>query len=180
MKNRLIFLDRDGVINRDSPEYIKNADEWRPIPGSLEAIAELTKRGERTVIITNQSGVGRGLYSLDTLQSIHDKMLELIENHGGKIEKIYFCPHKPDENCPCRKPKTGMLEQARKDFDPDFSESYMIGDSLKDIQLGLQMGCKTILVKTGNGLKTFESHASELKQTIIAENLLDAIRNISL
>jgi D-glycero-D-manno-heptose 1,7-bisphosphate phosphatase len=178
MKNRFVFLDRDGVINRDSADYIKSPEEWQPLPGSLEAIAALCQAGEQIAIITNQSGVNRQLFDLNTLQKIHQKMLNAIEAHGGKIEKIYFCPHHPDENCTCRKPGTGMLEQCQDDFDPDFSKSYLIGDSLKDLQAGLAMGCRIILVKTGNGQKTLSSQAPELERAVIVDDLAAAVRYI--
>src|SRR3989338_8553572 len=115
----LIILDRDGVINFESADYIKSPEEWIPIPGSVEAIALLSKAKYRIVIATNQAGVNRGLFSLQMLDRIHQKMLTFIENAGGKIEKIYFCPHHPDENCECRKPKTKMFQDIQRDFNVD-------------------------------------------------------------
>lgn len=150
----LFVLDRDGVINVESTEFIKSPDEWIPIPNSIEAIARLSQADHQVVIATNQSGVNRHLLSLSTLTLIHKKMIDLIEAAGGKIEKIYFCPHLPDENCLCRKPKPGMLHQIQRDFQVPFEEMIVIGDSLRDLQAGEVLGCQLVLVKTGNGNKT--------------------------
>src|SRR3990167_4646524 len=169
--NKVIFLDRDGVINHDSEEYIKSPDEWRPIPGSIEAIAKLTQAGFVLFITTNQSGISRGFFNLNTLEKIHQKMQSSIEAIGGKIEKIYFCPHHPDDNCQCRKPKPGLFENAAKDYSINLSEVYVIGDSLRDIQAGLAIKAKTILVLSGNGEKTAKTHKDQLTQTILAGNL---------
>lgn len=153
-EKKFFVLDRDGVINFDSDHYIKSPNEWIPIPGSIEAIAQLTKAKYKMVIATNQSGVNRGLYSLETLQCIHQKMLTAIESAGGKIEKIYFCPHRPDENCACRKPRPGMLQQIMRDFNLKSDEIIYIGDSHKDWEAAQAVGCEFMLVRTGNGKKT--------------------------
>lgn len=151
----LIILDRDGVINIDSPDYIKSPEEWIPIPGSIEAIAQLSKK-HTVVIATNQSGINRGLFSLDALNKIHEKMIKQINAAGGKLTGIYFCPHTPTENCDCRKPKPGMLLQIQKDFNVKNTDMIYVGDSVKDYEAAKAVGCKFILVKTGNGEKTFE------------------------
>jgi D-glycero-D-manno-heptose 1,7-bisphosphate phosphatase len=167
----IIFLDRDGVINYDSEHYIKSLDELKFIPGSLEAIARLTKAGHQIFVITNQSGVGRGLFTLETLQQMHQHIAKEAEKLGGKIEKFYFCPHKPEEGCDCRKPKPGMLEKAKQEFQLAEKKLIMVGDSLKDLEAGAAAGAKTFLVKTGNGLKTL---AKEIPLPgLIAENLAD-------
>ena len=160
--NKVIFLHRDGVINYESDGFIKSPEEWLPIPSSLEAIAKLSKAHFTLFIVTNQSGVGRGLFDLKALEKIHHKMLTEITQTGGKIEKIYFCPHKPEDNCSCRKPKPGLYQQAAKEYKIDFSTSYVIGDSLRDIQSGLAIQAKTILVLTGNGEITAKSYKKEL------------------
>src|SRR3989338_4932304 len=152
-KNMLIILDRDGVINFDSDNYIKSPDEWIPIPGSIEAIALLTKAKYKMVIATNQAGVNRGKFSLETLQKIHQKMLTTIESSGGKIEKIYFCPHHPDENCDCRKPQPGMFYQIQRDFKIKSDDMIYVGDSLKDYEVAQKIGCTFFLVRTSNGIK---------------------------
>jgi D-glycero-D-manno-heptose 1,7-bisphosphate phosphatase len=158
MKRPLIILDRDGVINFDSPYYIKSPAEWHPIPGSLAAIAKLNKAGYQIAIVTNQSGVARGHYDLDTLHNIHEKLLSLLADAGGHIDAIIFCPHHPDENCPCRKPKPGMLHQVQETFGMDLTGLYFIGDSLVDMQAALTVGCKPLLVLTGNGEKTLKEN----------------------
>jgi len=152
----LIILDRDGVINFESKDYIKSPQEWKAIPGSIKAIAKLTQVGHTLVIATNQSGVGRKLLSLDMLNRIHRKMLSEIKKTGGHIEKIYFCPHRPDEHCDCRKPRTGLFEKIFQDYPVHPRETLMIGDSLRDLQAGAKMGCQLILVKTGNGKSTLK------------------------
>src|SRR3990167_5442749 len=147
----LYILDRDGVINFESTEYIKTPDEWIPIPGSIDAVAALSKAGNQIVIATNQAGVARGLFSLEMLEKIHQKMISLVEARGGKIDKIYFCPHHPDDHCNCRKPKPGMLLQIQKDFHVRAAEMIFIGDSLRDYEAAQTVGCEFVLVKTGNG-----------------------------
>lgn len=149
-----VILDRDGVINFESHAYIKTPDEWKDIPGSIDAISQLTKAGHTLVIATNQSGVNRKLFSLDMLNAIHLKMLRKIEAAGGKIEKIYFCPHTPEDNCDCRKPKTGLFKKIFSDYPVKPKEVIVVGDSLRDLQAGHEMGCQLILVRTGNGNKT--------------------------
>lgn len=167
----LIILDRDGVINFDSPDYIKSPDEWIPIPGSIEAIAKLSQAGHAIVIATNQSGVNRKLYSLQTMHAIHEKMIALIENAGGKIDGIYFCPHRPDENCDCRKPKPGLLMQIQSDFQVEFKEMLFIGDSIRDYETAIAAGCQFIFVRTGNGIQSEKQLMKSIKVRVF-ENLL--------
>jgi D-glycero-D-manno-heptose 1,7-bisphosphate phosphatase len=147
----LIILDRDGVINEDSDLYIKSPDEWHPIPGSLAAIAKLTDAGNAIAIATNQSGVGRGLYSLATLAAIHHKMQTAIEAEGGRVTLICFCPHTPDDLCDCRKPKPGLFLQISDLLKVDLTEAIMVGDHLRDLTPAESVGCAPILVKTGKG-----------------------------
>lgn len=146
-----IILDRDGVINYDSDAYIKSPDEWIPIPGSLEAIAELNRAGFQVIIATNQSGVARGYYDLEILDSIHEKFMRELAAVGGYIEEIFFCPHHPDEHCGCRKPKPGMLEQIQKKYALDLTETFFIGDSHVDMHAAQAVGCRPILISTGKG-----------------------------
>ncbi|HLD84344.1 MAG TPA: D-glycero-beta-D-manno-heptose 1,7-bisphosphate 7-phosphatase [Coxiellaceae bacterium] len=173
----LIILDRDGVINFESDAYIKSPEEWIPIPGSIDAIAKLTKAGYKIVIATNQAGVGRGLYTLATLQKIHDKMLALIENAGGKIEKIYICPHHPDENCNCRKPKPGLLQQIHDDFQIDYKDMLFVGDSERDYQAAKTVGCLFVLLKTGNGKKALQSLNAQINR--VYEDLAKFAESVS-
>jgi len=155
---KLAILDRDGVINEDSPDYIKSSDEWHAISGSLEAIAKLNQAGFTVVVVTNQSGVGRGYFSQKDLQNIHQKMHQELAKIGGKIDKIYFCPHTPDDNCDCRKPKAGMFKQIAQDYKIDLQGAINIGDTLRDIQAGEAFGCRNILVLTGKGEKIFKDN----------------------
>lgn len=150
----LVILDRDGVINEDSDAYIKSVDEWIPIPGSIEAIARLYKAGFTIVIATNQSGLGRQLFPLSSLESMHNKLNLLVKNAGGEIAGIYYCPHLPDEGCNCRKPKAGLIDAIERDLGISAQGAFFIGDSVRDLEAGLAKGCTPILVKTGKGEKT--------------------------
>ncbi len=149
-----IILDRDGVINQDSDTYIKSADEWIEIPGSLEAIARLNRAGYQVLVATNQSGLARGLFDLETLSAIHHKMESALMQHGGELSGIYFCPHGPDDHCSCRKPKPGLLLQISADKGIDLGQTIMVGDSLRDLQAAQAAGSKPVLVLTGKGSKT--------------------------
>jgi len=151
----LIILDRDGVINEYDGNYICSADEWIPIPGSIEAIARLCIAGHRIAIATNQSGIARGYYGIDELDAMHDKLEQLVEAQGGCIEFIAYCPHHPDEHCHCRKPLTGLLDQIRDHFHLDSLQgAMMVGDSRKDLEAALEADCQPVLVLTGNGADT--------------------------
>ncbi|MDR2093118.1 MAG: D-glycero-beta-D-manno-heptose 1,7-bisphosphate 7-phosphatase [Azoarcus sp.] len=151
---KLIILDRDGVINHDSEQFIKSPEEWRPIPGALEAIALLNRWGWRVVVATNQSGVGRGLFDMDTLNAIHDKMIKTLAQCGGRLDAIFFCPHPADSTCNCRKPKPGMLLEIGERFNVDLAGVPVVGDSLRDLQAGIAVGGQPYLVLTGKGEKT--------------------------
>ncbi|MDD5228818.1 MAG: D-glycero-beta-D-manno-heptose 1,7-bisphosphate 7-phosphatase [Methylococcales bacterium] len=176
MQTRYILLDRDGVINHDSDNFIKSPDEWLPIDGSLEAITLLNQHGFRVIIISNQSGLARGLFDEKTLNAIHDKMRHAVELEGGKIEAIYFCPHQTSDLCECRKPKVGLLKQFAADYDVDLTKVSFIGDSLRDIQAAQAVGSTPILVKTGNGTKTLQNNPELLTSLLIFENLYDAAK----
>jgi D-glycero-D-manno-heptose 1,7-bisphosphate phosphatase len=152
----LIILDRDGVINYDSVDYIKSPQEWRPIPGSLEAIARLHRAGYRVVVATNQSGVGRGLLSMDTLAAIHTRMLEAVRKQGGEIDAIFFCPHTPEDNCDCRKPAPGLLKEIAKRLQMDLVGVYVIGDAERDVLAARQVMASPVLVRTGKGAQTLK------------------------
>jgi D-glycero-D-manno-heptose 1,7-bisphosphate phosphatase len=153
---KLIILDRDGVINRDSDDYIKTVDEFIPLPGSLEAIARLSQAGYRVTIATNQSGIARGYYDIATLNAMHDKLRRLLSNLGAGIDMIAFCPHGPDDNCDCRKPKPGMYVDIAKRFEHDLEGIPVVGDSLRDLQAAQAVGAAPILVRTGKGMRTLE------------------------
>lgn len=151
---KLIILDRDGVINQDSDNFIKSPDEFIPLPGSLEAIARLKKAGYTIAVATNQSGIARGYYTLDTLQQMHDKLADLLSRLGGKVDYIAYCPHGPDDDCDCRKPKPGMYYDIAKHFDTSLTDVPVIGDSLRDLQAAHTVNAKPYLVRTGKGERT--------------------------
>ena len=151
---KLVILDRDGTINQDSDQYIKSPAEWKPIPGSLEAIARLTQGGWRIMVATNQSGLSRGLFDMSTLNAIHAEMHRAVGQAGGRIDAIFFCPHAADSNCECRKPKPGLLREIGSRFDLDLKGVPMIGDSLRDVEAAAAVGAQPYLVLTGKGRKT--------------------------
>lgn len=151
---RLIILDRDGVINQDSDEYIKSPDEWVPISGSLEAIARLNRADYRVVVASNQSGLARGYFDLDTLSQIHEKMYRMLASHGGRIDAVFFCPHGPEDSCACRKPQPGLLEEISSRLRVSLDGVPAVGDSLRDIEAARAVGAKPILVRTGKGERT--------------------------
>ncbi len=149
MNNKIIILDRDGTINRDSDDYIKSPEEWQPLPGALEAIARLSQAGWHLVIASNQSGLGRGLFDVATLNQIHDKMNKMLASAGGRIDAIFYCPHVPQDQCNCRKPLSGLFEQIGDRFGAQLDQVNAVGDTLRDAQAAAAMGCRTHLVCTG-------------------------------
>ncbi len=171
---KLVILDRDGVINHDSDQFIKNPDEWKPIPGSLEAIARLTQADYRVVVATNQSGVGRGLFDMPTLNAIHDKMHKAVMLAGGRIDAVFFCPHAAEANCNCRKPKSGMIEEIAARYNMSMHGVPAIGDSLRDLEAAARLGCQPILVLTGKGVKT-QAKGGLPEGTLIYKDLAAAV-----
>lgn len=159
-KKKVIILDRDGVINHDSDDYIKSPDEWVPIAGSLPAVAQLNKRF-KVAIATNQSGIGRDYYDQDVLAQMHQKMTLLLEEHNGQIDHIEFCPHHPDDGCDCRKPKPLMLQRIAQEFDATPEQVVFVGDSKSDFECAQNFGCDFVLVLTGKGLKTLDKLAGK-------------------
>ena len=176
----LIILDRDGVINEDSDEYIKSPQEWHAIPGSIQAIGRLNHAGYRVVIATNQSGVGRGLFDIDTLGKIHEKMCQQLEEAGATVESIFYCPHTPEEGCDCRKPQPGMFQDIEKRLGKNLEGGYAVGDSLRDLQAAQAVNATPILVKTGKGMRTLQSDDELLERVLQFDNLysfVDALLN---
>ena len=151
---KLIILDRDGVINLDSDQFIKKPEEWKPIPGSLEAIARLNQADYRVVVATNQSGIGRGLFDMPMLNAIHDKMHKACALVGARIDAVFYCPHTAESHCLCRKPKTGMFEEIAERYNTGLAGIPTVGDSLRDLQSAAAMGAQPYLVLTGKGVKT--------------------------
>ena len=154
---KLIILDRDGTINQDSDQYIKSLAEWKPIPGSLQAIARLSQGGWRIVVATNQSGIARGLFDMAALNAIHAEMHRVVGLAGGRIDAIFFCPHAQDSGCACRKPRPGLLLEIASRMDVGLAEVPMVGDSLRDVEAAAAAGAKPYLVLTGKGKKTREA-----------------------
>jgi len=154
---KIIILDRDGVINQDSDHFIKSVDEFIPLPGSVEAIAKLKKAGYKVYIATNQSGIARGFYDVATLHAMHDKLAARLKEYDAEIDGIEFCPHGPDDQCDCRKPKAGMyLAIAKKEGLSDCSDILVVGDSLRDLQAAQSVNAKPYLVRTGKGEHTIK------------------------
>jgi D-glycero-D-manno-heptose 1,7-bisphosphate phosphatase len=174
---KLVILDRDGVINHDSEQYIKSPAEWRPIAGSIEAIARLHQGGFRIAVATNQSGIGRGLFDMATLNAINDKMMEMVFRQGGRIDALFFCPHTAAENCDCRKPRTGMLQAIAERFHTEMKGVPVVGDSLKDLQAAEAVGAQPILVLTGKGQRTREEGGMP-KKTLVFDSLAEAARHL--
>ena len=172
---KLIILDRDGVINEDSDDYIKSPDEFTPIPGSLAAIARLKQTGHIVVVATNQSGVARGLFDIGTLNAIHAKLHRELARYGASLDGIFFCPHGPADGCECRKPKAGLLREIATRFQVDLNGVPSIGDSLRDIEATREVGATPILVKTGKGQRTLDNHATELHDLAIYDDLARAV-----
>ena len=172
---KLVILDRDGVINFDNEHYIKSPEEWKPIAGSLEAIARFTQAGFRVVVATNQSGVSRGLFDMATLNAMHDKMHKAVNQLGGRIDAVFFCAHAQDAGCACRKPQPGMLLEIAERFNAALTGVPAIGDSLRDLQAASAAGARPILVLTGTGEQTLKSgglpEGTEIHQDLAAAAL---------
>jgi D-glycero-D-manno-heptose 1,7-bisphosphate phosphatase len=167
---KLIVLDRDGVINYDSEQFIKSPEEWRPIPGSLEAISRLNHAGFRVVVATNQSGLGRGLFDMATLIAIHEKMYKALSQVGGRVDALFYCPHTADSSCECRKPKPGMLVEIGQRFGIDLTGVPCVGDSVRDLQCAAAVDAQPILVLSGKGEKTLRE-GNFPKNTVIFPDL---------
>ncbi len=179
---RIVILDRDGVINADSPDYIKSPDEWHVLPGSAEAIAALTQQGVDIYVVTNQSGIGRGLFSEATYQDITNKMIATVEAAGGKLADVIHCPDTPEKATNRRKPKPGMFFDVARLSGQDLAGVYAIGDSLRDLEAGAAAGCTPVLVLTGNGAKTLQKIKDGSLQIIdnkmVFENLASAVERL--
>ncbi len=177
---QLVLLDRDGVINEDSDNYIRSADEWVPIPGSIDAIARLSQAGYTVGVCTNQSGLGRGYFSEAELSAMHRKMCALVGAAGGTVDGIFFCPHTPDADCDCRKPRPGLIDQAADAFNTSVKQAPFVGDSIKDLQAAVARDCQPILVKTGKGEKSAAqlSQHTSLSHTRVFDKLADFVDDL--
>lgn len=178
----VIILDRDGVINEDSDNYVKSPEEWNPIPGSLEAMARLTQAGYRIAICTNQSGIARGYYDISTLNAMHEKMHTLLTPLNGRVDAIFYCPHGSDDHCDCRKPLPGLLYQVAERFQIELAGVPVVGDSLRDLQAAQAVEAMPILVRTGKGPRTLAKQdafaAMGLIHPIIHDNLADYVDSL--
>lgn len=168
---KLIILDRDGVINYDSKDYIKCPAEWQPLPGSLPAISRLNTLGYTVAIATNQSGLARKYYDVDTLDAIHNKMFAAALDNNAVIDKVFYCPHGPSDGCGCRKPKPGLLYQIQDHYQIDLKNCYFVGDSLRDIEAAIAVEATPVLVKTGNGEATFNKNADFFRDKLCSADL---------
>jgi D-glycero-D-manno-heptose 1,7-bisphosphate phosphatase len=175
---RLIILDRDGVINEDSPDYVKSASEWIPLPGSLEAIAALNRSGYTVAVASNQSGLARGYFDRDALDAMHDKFRRLLDRVGGRVDRIEICPHGPDDGCDCRKPAPGMILRLIDHYAVEPDDVIVVGDSLRDLEAAAAGGARPVLVRTGNGATTESSLATGLRATPVFDDLLALARYI--
>lgn len=177
MPVKIVILDRDGVINFDSDQFIKSPAEWKPIPGSLEAIARLNQAGYRVVVATNQSGVGRQLFDMDTLNAIHDKMHKAVAAVGGRIDAVFYCPHAADSKCDCRKPQPGMFQRIASCYNIDLTSVPAVGDSLRDLQAAAAAGALPMLVLTGKGQKT-QAEGGLPDDTLVFPDLAAAVDDL--
>lgn len=176
LRRKAVFLDRDGVICENREDYVKSWEEFVWIPGAKEALSCLRSHGYIAIVITNQSAIGRGIISRRTLEEIHERMGEEIAQTGGKIEKVYYCPHKPEDGCSCRKPEPGLLLQAAADLKLDLRASYLVGDAITDIEMGHKVGSRTIMVKTGKGLSELaDKNRWKIRPDHIAQDLSEAV-----
>jgi D-glycero-D-manno-heptose 1,7-bisphosphate phosphatase len=174
---KLAILDRDGVINYDSASYIKSPEEWKPIPGSLEAIAQLNQGGYHIVVASNQSGIGRGLFDMATLNAIHDKMHRALAQLGGRIDAVFYCPHANEARCACRKPRAGLLEEIAHRFNTSLRGVPSVGDAQRDLEAAAAVNAQPILVLTGKGEKTREAGALPAG-TLVFADLAEAARSL--
>ena len=176
MLKKVVFLDRDGTINRDSPGYIKSREEFEYLPGSLVAIEALTANGFTNIVITNQSALPRKLISLEELEHIHAVLLQSVRSSGGEIKDIFYCPHMPEDDCDCRKPAPGLILRAQSKYSIDLADAVMVGDSSRDIECGINAGCRhTVLVKTGIHANTTQRLAEKgIVPDYVAEDLYEA------
>lgn len=173
--SRLVILDRDGTINVDADQGIRSADAWEPIPGSLQAIARLNQAGYRVAVATNQSGIAKGWFDLDTLNAMHRKLHDLLDRIGGHVDAIAFCPHQEADDCDCRKPKPGLLLQAAERFCVEPADTIVIGDSLRDLEAARAMGARALLVRTGKGAATEQQLGDGAADINVYDDLAHAV-----
>lgn len=174
----LVILDRDGVINRDSPEFVKNADEFQPLPGSIDAIARLSRAGFTVAVASNQSGLARGLFDRRALRAMHRKLRRLAAAAGGRVDRIVICPHGPDDGCSCRKPAPGLLLRLARHYGVALEGTPVIGDSLRDLEAAQAAGATPVLVRTGNGRRTEAALSGALRDVQVYDDLSSAAQEL--
>ncbi len=174
MERRWILLDRDGVINADSDAYVKSLDEWHPLPGAIEAMARLYHAGHRLAVLTNQSGLARGLFGLRALEAMHRRLVRLLAAHGARLEAIYFCPHGPEDGCRCRKPAPGMFQRLLAERCLTPSRCLAIGDSARDIEAAEAAGIEALLVRSGKGERTLAARPDLARRLPVFADLAEA------
>jgi D-glycero-D-manno-heptose 1,7-bisphosphate phosphatase len=176
MPKAAVFLDRDGVINRDRPDYVKSWEEFEFLPGVLEAFRVLASGPHLVVVISNQSCIGRGLVSRGTVDEIHARMTEAVRRSGGRIDAVYYCPHRPDEDCPCRKPRPGLILAAARELDIDLAASWLVGDDMRDLETAKAAGVRPVLVRTGHGRDLSETRLARVSYPFdVFKDLLEAV-----
>ncbi|MBI1879792.1 MAG: D-glycero-beta-D-manno-heptose 1,7-bisphosphate 7-phosphatase [Chloroflexi bacterium] len=177
---RAIFLDRDGVICENQSDHVKSWSEFKFLPGAKSGLVTLSRLGLPIIVVTNQAAIGRGMVSADVVEAIHQRMVAEITTWGGRIDRVIYCPHRPEDRCDCRKPKPGMLLQAAQELNLDLSRSYLVGDAASDIQAGQQVGCRTYLVLTGRGVEQLVPalHLAEGSSLVVTRNLVEAANYI--
>jgi D-glycero-D-manno-heptose 1,7-bisphosphate phosphatase len=161
---KLVILDRDGTINEDRADFVKSADEWVPLAGALEAIARLNQAGWHTVVVTNQSGIGRGLFDMSALNAMHVKMNQALHRLGGRIDAVFFCPHSPQDGCTCRKPLPGLFEQVAERYGIELAGVPAVGDSTRDLEAAAAAGCRPHLVRTGKLAQASDEEMAALRR----------------
>jgi D-glycero-D-manno-heptose 1,7-bisphosphate phosphatase len=175
---QLVILDRDGVINEDSPDFVKSAAEWIPLPGSLEAIAALNRSGYTVAVASNQSGLARGYFDREALEAMHDKFRRLLDDAEGRVDRIEICPHGPDGGCDCRKPAPGMIRRLIDHYGVDADSVVVVGDSLRDLEAAAAAGARPVLVRTGNGTTTEAELPATLRTTPVFDDLAALARYV--
>lgn len=176
---RVVFVDRDGVINRNRRNHVKSWEDFQFLPGSIDALAELTRYGFRTVVLTNQAAINRGLLSREELEAIHDRMVGELARAGARVDAVLYCPHRPEERCQCRKPRPGLLLAASRRLGISLAGSYLVGDAVSDLAAGMAVGCQTILVMTGRGIGQFLSPDARRRRGFwVSRDLRHAVRKI--
>ncbi|MEX2963984.1 D-glycero-beta-D-manno-heptose 1,7-bisphosphate 7-phosphatase [Microbulbifer sp. TYP-18] len=175
----LILLDRDGVINCHKAGGVRRAEDWQPLPGSVGAMADLSRAGYQLVVVTNQPGLARGDFQLEDLEAIHAELRARVEDAGGEVAAIFYCPHGPDDGCRCRKPATGMLDAVEAEFDTSLHDCYLVGDRVQDLQAAVAKGCRAVLVRTGRGEETLEALTRAPEDCLAATMVFDSLAGFS-